>query len=203
MLTQNKIDFCCEDSKKHRLTRNIASAGNVCTIRCKNAQDFGGCVAVQQTDVTPLAGDNPPSNITIASSLEAIEQQVQQDQKDLPAAIAGNQAATTVDEQGVKIASALLAAEPDVVAAQKAEVADATSAAADSTKNAGSATKNGGGGGGNTKNGGGNTKNAGAGNNKNAAAGKKGQRSELHARRFQRGRRYVAAGVAFDQGAGN
>lgn len=112
---------------------------------------------MQQSDVTPLAGDNPPSNITIASTLAEVQKQVLQDQKDLPAAIAGNQAATTVDEQGVKIAAALLAAEPSVVAAEKAEVATASTAKA--TKRA--------------------------------------------SRQFQRGRRYVSPGAAFDEAAGN
>lgn len=159
-------------------------------------------MAVQQTDITPLAGDNAPSNITTAATLAEIEKQVQQDQIDLPAAIAGNQAATTVSDQGVKIAEAILAAEPSVVAAEQAEVktnaASANTNAASSNANAAS-TKSG--------------KPA-----KSAKSPKTPKRSESeadgneskrsmrahpHARQFQRGRRYVSPGAVFDETAGN
>lgn len=124
-----------------------ASAGNVCTVRCRNAQEFGGCVAVQQTDITPLAGDNPPSNITSAQTLAQIQAQIQENQKDLPAAIAGNQAAATVDQQGVKIAQAILDSEPAIVAAVqnelKTKAAAAQTAAATTAPSAGGNTNTG------------------------------------------------------------
>jgi hypothetical protein len=42
----------------HVLTCSLASTGNVCTVRCRNnavAGPFGGCFAVQQTDVAATA----------------------------------------------------------------------------------------------------------------------------------------------------
>jgi hypothetical protein len=68
-----------------------ASAGNVCTVRCRNnalAGPFGGCFPVQQTDVTPK--DNRPDNIETAQALDATLAQVASNQKDLPAAIQAN-----------------------------------------------------------------------------------------------------------------
>ncbi|PSS17109.1 hypothetical protein M430DRAFT_141894 [Amorphotheca resinae ATCC 22711] len=80
-----------------------ASTGNVCTVRCRNnalAGPFGGCFAVQQTDVTPST--NSADQITTSQSLDAINKQIAQNQLDLPAAIAANQiAGGTEAEQGV------------------------------------------------------------------------------------------------------
>lgn len=102
-----------------------ASVGNVCTVRCRNPQDYGGCFAVQQTDTTALPGDNAPSNITSAQTLEGIQAQIQQNQKDLPAAIAGNQQAATVDEQGVVIADVMLNKDPSIQQSVNKELASA------------------------------------------------------------------------------
>ncbi|ROW04722.1 hypothetical protein VMCG_04875 [Cytospora schulzeri] len=69
-----------------------ASTGNVCTIRCRNnalAGPFGGCFAVQQTDTDSKVFT--PSDIETATTLDQMLSQVQQDQKDLPAAVAANQ----------------------------------------------------------------------------------------------------------------
>ncbi|KAK1634251.1 hypothetical protein BDP81DRAFT_324910 [Colletotrichum phormii] len=71
---------------------NGASTGNVCTVRCRNnavAGPFGGCFAVQQTDVTPT--QNTPQNIQTGAKLKGVLQQVQQDIVDFPAAAAANQ----------------------------------------------------------------------------------------------------------------
>lgn len=68
-----------------------ASTGNICTVRCRNnavAGPFGGCFAVQQTDVTPKV--NTAANIDTAQSLDAVLAQVQQNQQDLPAALKAN-----------------------------------------------------------------------------------------------------------------
>ncbi|KAI1078959.1 hypothetical protein F5B20DRAFT_545676 [Whalleya microplaca] len=73
-----------------------SSAGNVCTVRCRNnalAGPFGGCFPVQQTDTT--AKVNTPANIDTAASLDKVSKQVQQDKADLPAAIAAVQNAGT------------------------------------------------------------------------------------------------------------
>ncbi|KAB8299874.1 hypothetical protein EYC80_000120 [Monilinia laxa] len=78
-----------------------ASTGNVCTIRCRNnavAGPFGGCFAVQQTDIA--ASKNNAKTITTAQTLKAIEAQVQENNVDLPAAIAANQAAGSAE--GIK-----------------------------------------------------------------------------------------------------
>ncbi|KAF3765561.1 hypothetical protein M406DRAFT_338995 [Cryphonectria parasitica EP155] len=125
-----------------------SSQGNVCTVRCRNAEDFGGCVAVQQTDVTALPGDNAPSNITTAATLADVEAQVQQNQKDLPAAIAGNdEAAASDNAQSANIAQAIIAADPAVVQSETAELATkaasaSTAAATDTTNTNGKSGKN-------------------------------------------------------------
>ncbi|ROW06981.1 hypothetical protein VMCG_04044 [Cytospora schulzeri] len=116
-----------------------SSQGNVCTVRCRNAQDYGGCFAVQQTDTAGLPANNSPSNITTAQTLEGIQAQVQQNQKDLPAAIEGNQDATSVDEQGFDIAKAILEEDPSIQQEVNQELATAVassgSASATSTNN--------------------------------------------------------------------
>ncbi|PQE03645.1 hypothetical protein CJF30_00006360 [Rutstroemia sp. NJR-2017a BBW] len=96
-----------------------ASTGNICTVRCFNkaaAGPFGGCFAVQQTDVT--ASKNTPGTIATAQTLEGVMAQVQQNNQDLPAAIKANSEAT-LDQQGVFAVDALLSSTP-VAAAAKA-----------------------------------------------------------------------------------
>lgn len=150
----------------------IASVGNVCTVRCRNAQDFGGCVAVQQTDVTPSKND--PSTITSAQTLAGIQAQIQQNKIDLAAAVQGNQAATQVNEQGVDIAQAILNADPTIVAAVQKELQTNTvsSAAAAATTATNTNTGKKGKGNGNANANAGNTGNANAAKgNGNAAKG--------------------------------
>ncbi|KAJ9136879.1 Gas1-like protein [Pleurostoma richardsiae] len=119
-----------------------ASTGNICTVRCKNAANFGGCFAVQQTDIA--AHNNTPENIVTEQTLENVLQQVQQNQKDLPAAVAGIQAATTTDEQGEKVAEAILADDPVAeVAGTVAATASATASAAATSTAATTSGKNG------------------------------------------------------------
>ncbi|WYZ34591.1 hypothetical protein EsH8_I_000867 [Colletotrichum jinshuiense] len=79
-----------------------ASTGDICTVRCFNANakgPFGGCFAVQQTDVTPK--QNTPDNIPTAATLKGVFAQTQQSAADLPAAIKSIQEAPTTDDQGV------------------------------------------------------------------------------------------------------
>ncbi|KAI0505968.1 GEgh16 protein [Xylaria bambusicola] len=64
-----------------------ASTGNVCTIRCRNANNFGGCIAVQQKDTQP--SQNDPNSIQTAQTLSGVLTQVQQNIKDLPFALDG------------------------------------------------------------------------------------------------------------------
>ncbi|KAI2616158.1 hypothetical protein GGS26DRAFT_578777 [Hypomontagnella submonticulosa] len=93
-------DFACTGS----------SAGNVCTVRCRNnaqAGPFGGCFPVQQVDVQP--SKNTPANIPTSLSLDKVLAQVQQDKQDLPAAVAAIQNAGTDEAlQGVAVVSSLL-----------------------------------------------------------------------------------------------
>jgi hypothetical protein len=73
-----------------------ASTGNVCTVRCRNnavAGPFGGCFAVQQTDVKATA--NNPNTISTAQTLAGITQQIADNNKDLPVAVAAIQNAGT------------------------------------------------------------------------------------------------------------
>ncbi|KAH7040863.1 uncharacterized protein B0I36DRAFT_234412 [Microdochium trichocladiopsis] len=68
-----------------------SSAGNVCTVRCRNnaqAGPFGGCFPVQQTDNTPSA--NTAATVDTAIGVEAVAKQVADDQADFEAAVAAN-----------------------------------------------------------------------------------------------------------------
>jgi hypothetical protein len=68
------------------------STGNICTVRCRNnaqAGPFGGCFPVQQTDITPNV--NSANTITTAQTLEGVDNQIAENQIDLPVAIAANQ----------------------------------------------------------------------------------------------------------------
>ncbi|KAI1504010.1 hypothetical protein F5X99DRAFT_67504 [Biscogniauxia marginata] len=88
-----------------------ASTGDVCTVRCRNANEFGGCFAVQQTDTDP--NENTPDNIETAASLKDILAQVQQDIVDLPAAIKGiAESGDTEAEQGLAVIEEIQAANP-------------------------------------------------------------------------------------------
>ncbi|KAG6354682.1 hypothetical protein INS49_004700 [Diaporthe citri] len=147
-----------------------SSQGNVCTVRCKNAQDFGGCIAVQQTDTKALPADNDPANIQSAQTLEGIMAQIAQNKQDLPAAIQGNENAATVPEQGPEIAQAILDSDPQITQDTNTEIAKQVKEAdAGGNNNGGNGNANTGNGNANTGNGkgkkGGNRGGANAGNN--------------------------------------
>ncbi|KAJ1323009.1 Egh16-like virulence factor [Microdochium nivale] len=110
-----------------------ASTGDVCTVRCRNAQEFGGCFAVQQTDTK--ANANAPNNIETAATLDQVLKQTAQAQKDFEASV-GAIAGSGLTDQGTAVADALIANNEDIL----------------DDGNAG----NGGGGGGGGNNGGGN-----------------------------------------------
>ncbi|KAJ8064487.1 hypothetical protein OCU04_006821 [Sclerotinia nivalis] len=101
-LSQAKTqDFNITVQMPDNLACTGASTGNVCTVRCRNnavAGPFGGCFAVQQTDIA--ASNNTANSITTAQTLKGIEAQVQENNVDLPVAIAANQAAGSAE--GVK-----------------------------------------------------------------------------------------------------
>ncbi|KAI0440668.1 GEgh16 protein [Xylaria telfairii] len=91
-----------------------SSAGNVCTVRCRNANNFGGCFAVQQTDVTP--SENDPTTIETIQQLDAVFKQIEQNIADLPAAldaIAG--ASQDPADQGTAVVDKIQAADPSTV----------------------------------------------------------------------------------------
>ncbi|TVY33241.1 hypothetical protein LOCC1_G007618, partial [Lachnellula occidentalis] len=119
-----------------------ASTGNICTVRCFNAAangPFGGCFAVQQTDITPNA--NTPGTIATAQTLSGINEQVAENQKALPAAVTSNQEATsgTEQEQGVLAVDNLLSIDSTASATVAiAAVSTAASAAASTGKAKGS-----------------------------------------------------------------
>ncbi|POS79985.1 GEgh16 protein [Diaporthe helianthi] len=160
-----------------------SSQGNVCTVRCKNVNNFGGCVAVQQTDIEPLPADNDPSNIKSAQTLAGITAQIAQNKQDLAAAVAGNEAAESVEEQGTSIAQAILESDPQITEDTNDEIAkqikaDAVDTSGDTGGNANTNTGNNNGNNGNGNgNGNGNNGNGnGNANNGNGRQGKGGNR---------------------------
>ncbi|KAM3075501.1 hypothetical protein ACMFMG_007647 [Clarireedia jacksonii] len=92
-LSQAKTqDFNITVQMPDKLACNGASTGNICTVRCRNnavAGPFGGCFPVMQVDVA--ATNNSANQITTAQTLAGIDAQVQQNNVDLPVAIAANQ----------------------------------------------------------------------------------------------------------------
>ncbi|KAI1209336.1 uncharacterized protein F4807DRAFT_103657 [Annulohypoxylon truncatum] len=131
-----------------------SSAGNVCTVRCRNnafAGPFGGCFPVQQVDVTP--SQNTPANIKTSLSLEKVFAQVAQDQQDLPAAIAAIQNAGSDEAlQNVAVVSSILGDSitslpasvqtPDVATGVAATATSAASNVASTTTKASAAKTN-------------------------------------------------------------
>ncbi|TGO90730.1 hypothetical protein BPOR_0053g00210 [Botrytis porri] len=112
-LSQAKTqDFNITVQMPDNLACTGASTGNICTVRCRNnavAGPFGGCFPVQQTDVA--ATNNSANTISTAQTLKAIEAQVQENNVDLPVAVAANQAAGSADGvKGFNGANALLSA---------------------------------------------------------------------------------------------
>ncbi|EFX05675.1 hypothetical protein CMQ_3744 [Grosmannia clavigera kw1407] len=91
----------------------------------QNNADFGGCITVQQTDVT--ANVNTVDNIVTEEKKSAISAQVVQNQKDLPAAKKGLAAAGTTEKEGLYIVKAILAGDANI---DKDAAADIVSSAA-------------------------------------------------------------------------
>ncbi|TVY24791.1 hypothetical protein LHYA1_G006839 [Lachnellula hyalina] len=99
-LSQAKTtDFNITVAMPANLACTGGSTGNICTVRCRNnavAGPFGGCFAVQQTDVTPTT--NSANQINTSQSKSAVDSQVKGNQADLPAAVAANQEQGTTDQ---------------------------------------------------------------------------------------------------------
>ncbi|KAI1125286.1 hypothetical protein F5Y10DRAFT_268219 [Nemania abortiva] len=128
-------DFTIKVTMPDGLNCTGSSAGNVCTVRCRNnalAGPFGGCFPVQQVDIEPtvLKAADVDTNL----SLEKVNAQVAQDIKDLPAALAANQADGTDD--GLNAAAAVAKILGETVTSSVASTAASaatTTAAADAT----------------------------------------------------------------------
>ncbi|KAG8164429.1 hypothetical protein KVR01_006347 [Diaporthe batatas] len=180
---EGKVNGNGEMQLKVTLPQDLActgsSQGNVCTVRCKNPNNFGGCVAVQQTDVKPLPADNDPSNIKSAQTLAGITAQIAQNKQDLAAAVAGNEAAGSVAEQGPTIAQAILDSDPQITQDTNDEISKQVKANAVDTSGdtGGNADAGNGGKGKGGKNGGNAQNGAGAG----AAKAGKGQNGQAQA----------------------
>ncbi|KAI8955048.1 hypothetical protein F4801DRAFT_417738 [Xylaria longipes] len=103
-------DFTIRVTMPDGLNCTGSSAGNVCTVRCRNnalAGPFGGCFPVQQVDIKPTV--LKPADVDTQLSLDKVNKQVAQDTKDLPAAIAANQVAGSDDSlRNAAIVSKLL-----------------------------------------------------------------------------------------------
>ncbi|KAH8197722.1 hypothetical protein TruAng_008100 [Truncatella angustata] len=125
-----------------------SSAGNVCTVRCVNEQDVGGCFAVQQTDTTPLDGNNDPSNINTAQDQAGITKQIAQNKQDLGTAekaIADVDADALTNEgkQNAAVVAAIISADPSTTS--QAAASNSNSGKKGSSNNAKGQGKNGGG----------------------------------------------------------
>lgn len=86
-------DFVIKVTMPQDLNCTGSSAGNLCTVRCRNnalAGPFGGCFPVQQVDTEAVS--LKPSDVDTALTVEKVAAQVANDQKDLPAAMAAIQA---------------------------------------------------------------------------------------------------------------
>ncbi|EPE33044.1 hypothetical protein GLAREA_06056 [Glarea lozoyensis ATCC 20868] len=117
-----------------------ASTGNICAVRCRNAQNFGGCFPVQQTDT--VASKNSPEQIATTQTLDGINKQVAQNVKDLPAAVSAIEGAS-LEGQGKALAEEILAADPVVESAVVSSAA--ATATAGAKKGNGNANANAGG----------------------------------------------------------
>lgn len=115
-LSQAKTtDFNITVAMPTNLACTGASTGNVCTIRCRNnavAGPFGGCFAVQQSDITATA--NSANQITTSQSLSAVTAQIAENQVDLPVAIAANQQQGTPSQIAAVANAAVIAGAPSI-----------------------------------------------------------------------------------------
>ncbi|KAK3347835.1 hypothetical protein B0H65DRAFT_157354 [Neurospora tetraspora] len=110
-ISQNKIqDFNFTVTMPQNFKCTGASTGNICTVRCRNnavAGPFGGCFAVQQTDVKPTL--NTPDNIATFKNIDAIEAERRVSVATLPIAKEANrQAGSSEAQQNAAAVSAIL-----------------------------------------------------------------------------------------------
>ncbi|KAI0179495.1 hypothetical protein GGR52DRAFT_309286 [Hypoxylon sp. FL1284] len=165
-----------------------SSTGNVCTVRCRNAQDFGGCFAVQQMDTKPA--ENTPQNIEAFQSLESINEQIQQNKADLPAA---SEALANSGKSDAEIGTAIVEGIQSADPATDGLAQDDTS---DNSGNTGGSNNNGAGNGNGNSNGNGNGNANGNGNGNgntggNGGFGGFGGFGNANANRFGNNRRLI------------
>ncbi|KAI1152305.1 hypothetical protein F4825DRAFT_461943 [Nemania diffusa] len=140
-------DFTIKVTMPADLNCTGSSAGNVCTVRCRNnalAGPFGGCFPVQQVDIQPTV--LKAADVDTHLTLEKVAAQVAQDVQDLPVALAANaqqgsaeglKAAAAVS-QVLKLSAPVLSAAPATTTA--AAAADTTTSAAAATATADAST---------------------------------------------------------------
>lgn len=80
----------------------------MCLLRCFNVQHYGGCIAIQQTDITPTI--NNPNTIKTAASLAAIQDQIKNNQNDIKTTIQNERMGADDTQKAVMVADALLVA---------------------------------------------------------------------------------------------
>ncbi|EJT74800.1 hypothetical protein GGTG_08638 [Gaeumannomyces tritici R3-111a-1] len=97
------------------------STGDIGTIRCRNAQNFGSCFPIQQTDTTPNVND--PDTITTANTLQGVMNSVAANAKAFKDVAAASAAAKDESEQGRAVINAMLKVNPDLVQKQNQAVA--------------------------------------------------------------------------------
>ncbi|KLU86070.1 hypothetical protein MAPG_05089 [Magnaporthiopsis poae ATCC 64411] len=141
------------------------STGDIGTIRCRNAQNFGSCFPIQQTDTTPNVND--PDTIKTAATGETIKSVVAGNNKAFKQVAAASAAAKTEEQQGPAVVDALLKVNPNLVQSQNKAVSANAVGAKKANKGNGAAKGNGGARNGAAKAGG---KNNAAANRKNNAA---------------------------------
>ncbi|EGO55338.1 hypothetical protein NEUTE1DRAFT_66885 [Neurospora tetrasperma FGSC 2508] len=157
-ISQNKIqEFNFTVTMPDNFQCTGASTGNICTVRCRNnavAGPFGGCFAVQQTDVKPTL--NTPDNIQTFKNIKDIEDERLISVATLPiAAEANRKAGSSEAQQNAAAVSAILAAgfvsksapvlTPTVVLGGGAAAAPTATSAAGNGGNRGGNGKNNGG----------------------------------------------------------
>ncbi|CAG8980895.1 hypothetical protein HYALB_00012939 [Hymenoscyphus albidus] len=123
---------------------NGASTGNICTVRCFNAEKtgpFGGCFSLIQSDIKPA--ENDVNKIPTVQAADSVDKQVAQNKKDFEKATKANAEAQNND-QGLKVANALLGVDSAPQATATPNADPAAPPPKDDGNNGGAAKKAGG-----------------------------------------------------------
>ncbi|CAG8961075.1 hypothetical protein HYFRA_00002617 [Hymenoscyphus fraxineus] len=123
---------------------NGASTGNICTVRCFNAEKtgpFGGCFSLIQSDIKPA--ENDVNKIPTVQAKDSVEKQVAQNKKDFEKATKATAEAQNNDF-GLKVANALLGVDSAPQATATPNADPVAPPAKDDGNNGGAAKKAGG-----------------------------------------------------------